>query len=999
MANQSKTMQPFFLFFLLSLFLLNSPSLLAQDQEKDELDILLSFKSSIHDPFKHLSNWNNNSPSNFCNWQGITCANNSSHVTAINLPSNNFSGPLPSSIFHLPYLQSINLSTNQFSAEIPQTIFSSSSLQHLNLSNNNLTGSLPINQQVSPIMMETLDLSSNMLTGEIPENIGSTLSKLRYLDLGGNLLVGKIPMSITNISGLESLTLATNQLVGEIPKQLGKLKNLKWIYLGYNNFSGEIPQEIGGLPFLNHLDLVYNNLTGGIPSSLGNLTNLEYLFLYRNKLTGPIPASVFRLRNLVSLDLSDNSLSGEIPKDMFQMQRLEILHLFSNNFTGEIPVAISSLPSLQVLQLWSNKFTGEIPDGLGKRSNLTVLDLSTNFLTGGIPETVCSSGSLFKLILFSNSLKGEIPESLSSCRSLKRVRLQNNKLSGDLSPEFTRLPFVYFLDISGNKLSGRIDHRRWEMSSLQMLNLGNNRFSGGLPDSFGSDRLENLDLSENNFSGAIPATTFESLSELMQLKLSKNQLSGEIPGKPLSSCKKLVSLDLGHNQLSGPIPVDLDELPVLGQLDLSNNDLSGEIPKSLGRMESLVQINISHNHFRGNLPLAGAFAAINATAVAGNDLCTGAEETISAGLPPCHITNTKSSVIWHNYLVACIIGSVAFLALAAYAVVLIITRRRTIIKVENQEDGNTWELRLFESSKISRSITVENILGSKKDENVISRGDRKTGDSVFAISYVGKSRFDSPDEQQRTRFVVKEIASEYVSSIPASFWAGVAELGRIKHPNVVKLMGVLRSNKEEACLVYEYIEGRNLNEVLGSFSWERRKRLAIGIARALWFLHSRCSPGIIVGCMSPEKIIVDGKHEPHLELSPNDLLNFGFSSSKHLAPEAKERKELTEKGDIYGFGLILIQLITGKGALHQELGVEESIVEWARYCYSDCHMETWVDPMVMMKHQNEVVEAMNLALRCTATDPVARPCAKEVSKTLESAFIPGSSCAGSTIKF
>ncbi|CAN1218982.1 Leucine-rich repeat receptor-like serine/threonine-protein kinase SKM1 [Linum perenne] len=971
MANQSKTFQAFFLFF--TVFLLNSPLLLAQDQERYDLDILLSFKSSIHDPFKHLSSWNPSS--SFCNWQGITCdsaANSSSsHVSAINLPSKNFSGSIPESIFNLPYLQSINLSTNQLSGQIPHHIFSSSSLQHLNLSNNNLTGSIPnISYQISPII-ETLDLSSNMLTGSIPETIGS-LSNLRYLDLGGNVLVGKIPISITNVSGLESLTLATNQLVGQIPKQLGKLKNLKWIYLGYNNFSGEIPEEIGGLIYLNHLDLVYNNLSGGIPSSFGNLTDLQYLFLYQNRLTGPIPASIFRLRNLVSLDLSDNSLSGGIPDDISQMQRLEILHLFSNNFSGEIPIGLSSLPRLQVLQLWSNKFTGEIPDGLGKQSNLTVLDLSTNWLTGKIPETVCSSGSLVKLILFSNSLEGEIPESLSSCKNLRRVRLQNNKLSGELSPDFTKLPLLYFLDISGNNLSGRIDRRRWEMSSLQMLNLGNNRFSGGIPDSFGSDKLENLDLSENSFSGDIPAT-IGSLSELMQLKLSKNQLSGEIPGKHLSSCKKLVSLDLSHNQLTGPIPADLAKLPVLGQLDLSENELSGEIPNILGKMESLVQINISHNHFHGSLPLAGGFLAINATAVAGNNLCTGTE-TISGGLPPCR--RSKSSTIWHSYLVACILGSLAFLALASYAVFLI-TRRRTIIKVENQEDGNSWELRLFKS----KSITVENILCSRKEENVISR------------SNSGMSGFNNSADQQ-TQFVVKEIASNHVSSIPPSFWADVAGIGMIKHPNVVKLIGVLRSNKDDACLVYEYIEGRNLNEVVRSLSWERRKRLAIGIAKALWFLH--CSPGIIVGCMSPEKIIVDGKDEPHLELTPPDLLNFGtkcFASSKHFAPETRERKELTEKGDIYGFGLILIQLLTGKGPVDEELGVEESIVEWARYCYSDCHMETWVDPIVMMKHQNEVVEAMNLALRCTATDPKARPGAKEVFKILESAFATGSSCA------
>ncbi|CAN1218985.1 Leucine-rich repeat receptor-like serine/threonine-protein kinase SKM1 [Linum perenne] len=410
-------------------------------------------------------------------------------------------------------------------------------------------------------------------------------------------------------------------------------------------------------------------------------------------------------------------------------------------------------------------------------------------------------------------------------------------------------------------LTGSIPETIGSLSNLRYLDLGGNVLVGKIPISITNvSGLESLTLATNQLVGQIP----KQLGKLKNLKwiyLGYNNFSGEIP-EEIGGLIYLNHLDLVYNNLSGGIPSSFGNLTDLHQLDLSENELSGEIPNILGKMESLVQINISHNHFHGSLPLAGGFLAINATAVAGNNLCTGTE-TISGGLPPCR--RSKSSTIWHSYLVACILGSLAFLALASYAVFLI-TRRRTIIKVENQEDGNSWELRLFKS----KSITVENILCSRKEENVISRR--------------GMSGFNNSADQQ-TQFVVKEIASNHVSSIPPSFWADVAGIGMIKHPNVVKLIGVLRSNKDDACLVYEYIEGRNLNEVVRSLSWERRKRLAIGIAKALWFLH--CSPGIIVGCMSPEKIIVDGKDEPHLELTPPDLLNFGtkcFASSKHFAP-------------------------------------------------------------------------------------------------------------------
>lgn len=103
--------------------------------------------------------------------------------------------------------------------------------------------------------------------------------------------------------------------------------------------------------------------------------------------------------------------------------------------------------------------------------------------------------------------------------------------------------------------------------------------------------------------------------------------------------------------------------------------------------------------------------------------------------------------------------------------------------------------------------------------------------------------------------------------------------------------------------------------------------------------------------------------------------------------ETKKTKEISEKSDIYGFGLLLIEILTGKSPAAAEFGVHESIVEWARYCYSDCHLDTWIDPTIRghaSNNENDIVSTMNLALQCTAVDPNARPCAKEIVKTLDS---------------
>ncbi|KAF6167298.1 hypothetical protein GIB67_043159 [Kingdonia uniflora] len=978
-------------------FALLSTSIVANaaNQEK-EIGLLLSFKASLSDPLRFLSNWN--SSVNICSWSGISCDSNSSYVTKISLPGKNMSGEVSQSLFLLPFIETIDLSDNQISGELPRNMFFCLSLRNLNLNNNNFTGTIPRGSNPG---LETLYFSNNMFSGDISEDI-QLFSGLKKLDLGGNELRGNIPISISKLVNLEFLTLSSNHLVGEIPRELGLMRSLKWIYLGYNNLSGVIPKELGNLSFLSHLDLVYNNLTGEIPSSIGNLTELQYLFLYQNRLTGLIPLSVFESKNLISLDLSGNYLTGEIPELVTQLKKLEILHLFSNNIKGRIPNALASLPRLRVLQLWSNKLSGEIPKNLGKLNNLTLVDLSTNNLTGKIPEGLCASGHLIKLILFSNSLLGEIPKNLTQCRSLKRVRIQNNRFSGELSKEFTKLPHVNYLDISDNMFSGGI-HQSWDMPALEMLNLARNKFSGNLPETFSTSvKLQNLDLSKNGFFGNIPIK-FGKLSELVQLKLSNNELSGFIP-EELSSCKKLVYLDVSHNWLTGRIPDWLSAMPVLSELDLSDNRLSGEIPRSIGKVESLVQVNLSHNRFHGRLPSTGAFVEINASAVAGNNLCSG---NVVTGLPPCKMA--KTPILW--VLLSCGLVVLVLVLLTFFGFILLRRQRKT--SWDKVDEDGIWTLRLFDS-RASHTITVDDVLSSMRDENIISRG--KNG-----ILYKGKS------VAKGIKFVAKEISASH--SLHPNFWKDILELGNLRHPNVVKLMGICRSEKV-GVLVYEFIDGNNLSDGHCKLNWEIRCKITIGVAKALRYIHSQ---GTLVGNISMDKVIVNKKGEARLKrplpgfTATND--SKGFFSSIYVAPgtlstlplyynlfhdyfqgffvidrttfsETKERMEITEKSEVYAFGVLLIEILTGRHPTDSEAGVHHNVVDWAHYSYSDCLLDTWIDPALKASNSNhlkEIVETMNVAIQCTHNDPSARPCSSNVLKSLASVLRSRSCLSGAPI--
>ncbi|KAL0845195.1 hypothetical protein Bca101_018441 [Brassica carinata] len=916
----------------------------------NEVELLLSFKSSIQDPSMHLSSWSNSSTNDVCLWNGVVC-NNFSRVVSLDLSGKNISSQiLTSTIFRLPFLQIINLSDNNFSGPIPHDIFTTSSLslRYLNLSNNNLSGSIP--RGFLPNLY-TLDLSNNMFTGEIYEDIG-LFSNLEVLDIGGNVLSGHVPACFGNLSRLEFLTLASNQLTGGIPKELGLMKKLKWIYLGYNNLSGEIPYQLGDLSSLKHLDLVYNNISGPIPPSLGDLKELEYMFVYQNKLSGQIPPSIFSLKNLISLDFSDNSLSGEIPELVSQLQSLEILHLFSNNLSGKIPEGLTSLPRLQVLQLWSNKFSGEIPVTLGKHNNLTVLDLSTNNLTGKLPDTLCDSGHLTKVILFSNSLDGVIPQSLGECQRLERVRLQNNNFSGELPRRFNELQLVNFLDLSNNNLQGNLG--TFNMPQLEMLNLGKNKFSGELPDLSRSKNLKKLDLSGNIISGVVQVELMTTCTELMDLDISHNEITGVIPSE-LSSCKNLVNLDMSHNSLTGEIPSSFSDFPVLSDLDLSCNQLSGEIPKNLGNIDSLVQVNISHNHLHGSLPLTGAFLAINATAVAGNNNLCG--ENNVTGLPPCNVVRKRSTKSWWFVVMLTFVAFLAVLV-SGFFISLVFQRKHNVFEVKKveQEDGTKWEIQFFDSRFI-KSLTVNAILSSLNEQNV----------------FVGKNG---------VKFVIKKVKK--YDSLPDT-----SEIVKLpEHRNIIKLVATCRS-EEMAYLIHENVEGKRLSHVLNGLSWERRKKIMTGIAEALCFLHCRCSPAV-VGCdLSPENIVIDLKDEPRLFLGLPGLV---CMDAAYMAPETREHKEVANKSDIYGYGILLLHLLTGRrpsGDEDLESGLG-NLVNWAKDSYSDCHIDTWIDSSIDMSvYEHEILHVMNLALHCNVVDPQERPCTKNLLKALE---LTSSSC-------
>ena len=300
---------------------------------------------------------------------GITVGGDPPRVTALRLEPGeyfyahpHFSGPIPSALGRLPWLQELTLrgSPNheryQLTGAIPPELGQLTLLQHLTVEGNNLAGPLP-SELGQLTQLQSLSLPDNLLTGPIPSELGQ-LAALEVLAVQGNQLTGPIPSELGQLAALKGLVLSANQLSESIPPELGQLGQLTRLDLSANQLTDPIPPELGQLDQLKHLDLSANQLTDPIPSELGQLDQLKHLDLSANQLTDPIPPELGQLDRLELLDLSINQLNGPIPPELGLLAPLQTLNLSANQLTGFMPFKLAVFSSLDTLDLRDNPITG-----------------------------------------------------------------------------------------------------------------------------------------------------------------------------------------------------------------------------------------------------------------------------------------------------------------------------------------------------------------------------------------------------------------------------------------------------------------------------------------------------------------------------------------------------------------------------------------------------------------------------------------------------------------
>ncbi|XP_009789234.1 uncharacterized protein LOC107821487 [Nicotiana tabacum] len=929
----------------------------------DDILGLMVFKADIQDPLGNLVSWNEEDDSP-CNWNGIKCNPRSNRVSQIVLDGFGLSGKISRGLLRLQLLRKLSLAKNNFTGSISSTVVQLDNLR-------------------------VLDLSENNFFGLIPGDFFRQCGPLRSVSLAKNKFLGKIPGSLSSCVALGSLNLSSNQFSGLLPSGIWSLNGLRSLDLSDNLLDGEIPVGIEGMYNLRAINLRKNRLTGEFPDGIGSYLLLRSIDLSENSLSGELPETMQMLSLCNELILKNNAFVGTVPEWVGEMKSLEILDLSMNNFSGQFPTSIGKLQSLKLLNVSQNAISGNLPESMSNCVNLMTLDVSHNTLTGGLPPWVFKVG--LRQVLFSeNKLTGGLKNAFASSLDNSRQKL-------------------LALDISCNELSGEIPFAIGDFNSLRSFNISRNSLVGAIPHTVGLLKSLNvLDLSENRLNGSIPLELGGAYS-LRELKLENNALTGEIPSS-IGNCSTLVSMSLSHNGLTGPVPATLAKLTYLQNVDLSFNKLTGILPKQLVNLGHLLSFNISYNQLKGELPSGGLFNTISPYSVSANPSLCGAAVNRSCPtvLPKPIVLNPNSTesipgtippTFGHEKKILSISALIAISA-AAVIVVGVIAITVLNLRVRAATSRSTAALTFSGGDDFSGSRSTDANSGKlvmfsgeldfSTGSHALLNKDCELGRGGFGAVYRTVLADGMP-------VAIKKLTVSGLVKSQQDFEKEVKKLGKIRHPNLVALQGYYWTPSLQL-LIYEFVAGGNLYEHIHEsssgnlLSWNERFNVILGTAKGLANLHRM---NIIHYNLKSSNILIDSSGDPKVadyglaRLLP--MLDRYVLSSKiqsalgYMAPEfACKTVKITEKCDVYGFGVLVLEVVTGKKPVEYMEDDVMVLCDIVRGALEDGKVEECVDGRLHGKFPvEEAIPVMKLGLICTSQVPSNRPDMAEVVNILE----------------
>ncbi|KAK4780246.1 hypothetical protein SAY87_016352 [Trapa incisa] len=650
--------------------------------------------------------------------------------------------------------------------------------------------------------------------------------------------------------------------------------------------------------------------------------------------------------NLFRVNMAYNNLGGRDVDDLdflcslTNSTRLDVLAIGYNHFRGSIPQCISNLSMvLRIFALDGNEISGTLPNGIGNLINLEVLTATRNNFTGVIPTEIGYLGKLGNLYLHVNEFSGQIPHSIGNLSMLTELILRNNNLEGTIPSSLSSCQNLLVLDLSKNRLSGTIPPEIMGISSLSNY----------------------VDLSYNNLTGGLPMEV-GNWKNLGILDLENNRISGEIPSS-LGDCIMLEQLHLKINHFEGSIPPALSSLKGLEVLDLSNNSMSGEIPDFLEKL-NLTTLGLEFNDFEGALPTGGVFTNASATFITGNkNLCGGLPEF---RLPRCNSKEPRREKTKHSTRVVtiCSISGLIGLLLVVMGTYTFHSRRdpQTVVS-EFSRDG-LLKVSYQALLKATNGFSSDYLIGSGSFGSVF-RGVLDLNQATVAVKVINLRRYGA----------VK------------SFIAECEALRKVRHRNLVKIItacsGTDYQGNDFKALVYEYMMNGSLNGWLhpinemngeGEHAPRRlqllqRVNIAIDVACALDYIHCNCDTPIVHCDLKPSNVLLDDEMtacvgdfglvrflpEATKELVAELSSSIGIKGSLgYIAPEYGTGGEVSIQGDVYSYGILVLEMFTGKRPTDEIFTDGLNLHSFAKAALPE-HVYEVVDPFLMKEfHDDEL---------------------------------------------
>ncbi|KAJ9697420.1 hypothetical protein PVL29_009302 [Vitis rotundifolia] len=776
------------------------------------------------------------------------------------------------------------------------------------------------------------------------------------------------------------------------------------INLASRSLSGVLPSDINQLPQLQALSLQKNQLSGPLPS-LSNLTSLQSVFLDNNNFSSVPPEFLLGLNNLQTFSIRENpSLQPwRIPEHLSESTSLASLLASNANIFGTIPDIFGSFPNLQSVRLSYNNLTGPLPPSFGGSG---IQNLWLNNQKVGLSGRLDVLGAMVQLSqawLHANAFSGPIPD-LSNSSAIFDLQLRDNQLTGVLLPSLFSHPRLVNISLQNNKLQGPYPN----FSKTVEVTLG----------------------STNNFCNPQPGPCDPQVTALLEVAkalgypmLLAQSWEGNDACKGWSfiSCdaqgKNVTIVNFGKQEWSGSISPAFANLTSLRNLLLNDNDLSGTLPASLTSLKELRILDISNNNLSGSLPHFPSTVTVKAQ---GNNLLgtnsTSAGDGGASGSGNSDTTPTTtpskagSSSSSPGFFVSVIVGSAVFMGIVSLVIYGLYAKRRhrklvmskrslkrkgsvrslitgkangngTSGSDSHNQSSTSGDMHVYDGGNVAIPIEVLRQVTNNFDEaNILGKGG-------FGVVYRGELH-------DGTQIAVKRMESAIVGTKGMSeFQAEIGVLTKVRHRHLVALLGFC-INGNERLLVYEYMPQGTLGQHLFEYNktgfspltWKQRITIALDVAKGMEYLHSLAQQSFIHRDLKPSNILLgtdmrakvsdfglvknapDGKYSVETRLAGT----FGY-----LAPEYAATGRVTIKVDVFAFGVVLMEMITGRKSLDEALPEEKShLVSWFRRVLPNPdNIRDALDPSLRPDEETfgSICKVAELAGHCTAREPHQRP--------------------------